>query len=471
MEVLRPLKIYFLPFFAQGHLIPLIHLARLVASRGQQVTILTTPSNAQLFDKTLQDDRASGHHIRVHIIKFPSNQVGLPSGIENLVSATDNQTAGKIHMASYLIKQEIEAFLKNNPPDVFIPDIMFTWSESSSKSLGIPRLIFNPISIFDVCMIHAIKTHPEAFDSEEGPYKIPGLPHPLTLPIKPSPGFARITEDLLDGEKDSQGVIVNSFNELDAEYTEYYEKLTGRKVWPIGPTSLMVQQKKVPAAVADDEEEHECLTWLNTKEKDSVLYICFGSQCRLSDEQVLEMATALEASGHQFLWVVHGENEKLQQFEEDMRKQNRGMLIKGWAPQPLILNHPAIGGFVTHCGWNSTVEAISFGVPMITMPGFADQYYNEKLVTEVHGFGVEVGAAEWTISPYDPKKKVVSRELIEKAVKRLMDDGEESKKIRNKAKEMKDKAWKAVHEGGGSHQNLIALIDHLQKKLLPNRAG
>lgn len=473
MEISRALKIYFLPFFAQGHLIPLLHLARLVASRGQHVTIVTTPSNAQLFDKTIDEDRASGYRIRIHIIEFPSNQVGLPAGVENLFAASDNQTAGKIAMAAHLIQPQIEAFMKESPPDFFIPDIMFTWSEASAKRLGIPRLIFNPISIFDVCMIEAIKSHPEAFP-DSGPYHIPGLPHPLTLPIKPSPGFARLTETLVDAEKDSHGVIVNSFAELDVEYTHHYEKLTGRKVWHIGPTSLMVQ-KTVASTVGGDEQE--CLSWLNDKEKDSVVYICFGSLCRLSDEQLFEIASGLEASGHQFLWVVHRKNKDKEEndgdvvwlpqgFEEKMRKENRGMLIKGWAPQPLILNHPATGGFLTHCGWNAVAEAISVGVPMITMPGFGDQYYNEKLITEVHGFGVEVGAAEWSLSPYDAKNKVVSGERIEKAVKRLMDDGEEGRRIRSKAKEMKEKAWKAVQEGGSSHNSLTALIDHLQS-LLP----
>ncbi|KAK7312046.1 hypothetical protein VNO77_35578 [Canavalia gladiata] len=473
METSRPLKIYFLPFFAQGHLIPLVHLARLVASGGQQVTIITTPSNARLFDKTIDEDTASGYHIRVHVIKFPSNQVGLPDGVENLFSASDNQTAGKIHMAAHLIRSEIQAFMNHSPPDIFIPDIMFTWSEASAKNLGIPRFIFNPISIFDVCMIEAIKSHPEAFASDSGPYRIPGLPHPLTLPIKPSPGFAALTESLVNAEKDSHGVIVNSFAELDAEYTQHYETLTGRKVWHIGPSSLMVQ-KTVPIAVGD---EHECLKWLSTKEHDSVVYICFGSMCLLSDEQLYQIARGLEASGHQFLWVVHRKNNEQEDngwlpegFEEKMTKEHRGMLIKGWAPQPLILNHPSTGGFLTHCGWNAVAEAISAGVPMITMPGFSDQYYNEKLITEVHGFGVEVGAAEWCISPYEAKKKVVGGERIEMAVKRLMDGKEEGNKIRSKAKEMQLKAWKAIQEGGSSHNSLTALVDHF-KSLVPTPAA
>ncbi|KAL5171708.1 Scopoletin glucosyltransferase [Glycine soja] len=481
-SVSRPLKIYFLPFFSPGHLIPLVQLARLVAARGQHVTIITTPANAQLFDQNIDKDTASGHHIRVHIIKFPNAHVGLPEGIEHLSAATNNETAYKIHMAAHLIMPQLESLVKHSPPDVFIPDILFTWTKDFSQKLSISRLVFNPISIFDVCMIHAIKTHPEAFASDSGPFLIPDLPHPLTLPVKPSPGFAALTESLLDGEQDSHGVIVNSFADLDAEYTQHYQKLTGRKVWHVGPSSLMVQKTVKSSTV--DESRHDCLTWLDSKKESSVLYICFGSLSLISDEQLYQIATGLEGSGHCFIWVVHRKNKDGEEgdsssssgkwlpegFEEKIAKENRGMLIKGWAPQPLILNHPAVGGFLTHCGWNAVAEAISSGVPMVTMPGFGDQYYNEKLITEVHGFGVEVGAAEWSISPYEGKKKVVSGERIESAVKRLMDDGEKGKRMRSKAKEMQEKAWKAVQEGGSSYDSLTALIHHF-KTLVPNHVN
>jgi hypothetical protein len=354
---------------------------------------------------------------------------------------------------------------------------MFTWSESTSKDLQIPRLVFNPISILDVCMTLAIQAHPEAFVSDSGPYQIPGLPHPITLQIKPSPGFVRLTESLIKGENGSHGVIVNSFNELDEGYTEYYENLTGRKVWHVGPTSLMVEntKEKVVSSISNgsSSEKHASLTWLDMQEPSSVVYISFGSLCSLSNEQLMELAIGLVASKHKFLWVVRrkeGEDEDNwlpKDFEQEMKEKKRGILIKGWVPQPLILDHPSIGGFLTHCGWNATVEAISSGVPMITMPGFGDQYYNEKLVTEVHRIGVEVGASEWSLSPYDAKKTAVSAEKIEKAVKSLMDNDGEGGEIRKRAKEMKAKAWKAVQEGGSSQNCLTKLVDYLQNVVVP----
>ncbi|QCD81938.1 UDP-glucosyl transferase 73C [Vigna unguiculata] len=137
---------------AHPHQISLVQLSRLVASRGQHVTIVTTPDNAELFQKTIDDDIAFDHHICVHVIKFPNTRVGLPEAVENLVSATMSTTAAKIHMAAHFIQPQIEAILKESHPNIFIPDILFTWSKDLSKTFQIQRLVFNPISIFDTVL-------------------------------------------------------------------------------------------------------------------------------------------------------------------------------------------------------------------------------------------------------------------------------------------------------------------------------
>ncbi|CAL0303042.1 unnamed protein product [Lupinus luteus] len=467
----QALKIYFLPFFSGGHVIPMVNLARLVASQGHQVTIITTPSNAKIFDKTINEEDTSFH---VHIIKFPSNQVGLPVGVENLLEAYDNQTVRKVLMAANFIQPEVEAFMKLNPPDIFIPDMVFTWSEATAKTLRIPRLIFKPLPIFYFCMIEANKS---IDDPKEEAFLLPN-------DTKLDPNYVRFHESIVNSANNSDGVIVNTFLELEEEYIQLYEKLIGCKAWLIGPTSLTTQ-KIIGTCMNND--EHKCFSFLSSKEQNSVLYISFGSMSLLSDEQLFEIASGIEASGHQFLWVVHSKNKRKdgktkeeeeeeeeelkwlpKGFEEKMMKEKRGMIIKGWAPQVSILNHSSIGGFLSQCGWNAALETIGAGVPMITMPIFSDHYFNERFISEVQGFGVEVEeGGEWSLSPYDPKKKVVSRESIEKGVRRLMDGGEESMKIRSKAKELQEKAWKAVEEGGSSHNTLIALINHLHT-LLPN---
>ncbi|KAK9286589.1 hypothetical protein L1049_014989 [Liquidambar formosana] len=140
--------------------------------------------------------------------------------------------------------------------------------------------------------------------------------------------------------------------------------------------------------------------------------------------------------------------------------EGKGWIRRGWAPQVLILDHKAIGGFVTHCGWNSTLEGLTAGVPMVTWPLFADQFYNEKLVTDVLRVGVEVGAQEWS-RWIDNKKVSVKRDNIEKAVTQLM-AGEEAEEMRNQARALKEMARRATEEGGSSYSDLNALIDELR---------
>jgi hypothetical protein len=163
--------------------------------------------------------------------------------------------------------------------------------------------------------------------------------------------------------------------------------------------------------------------WLNSKKPGSVIYACLGSLCRLIPAQLIELGLGLEASNQPFIWVIktgerHLELEEWlvkERFEE--RIKGRGLLIKGWAPQVLILSHPAVGGFITHCGWNSTLESVCSGVPMITWPLFAEQFFNEKLVVEVLRIGIKVGV-EIPVRWGDEEKVgvLVKKDGVEKAI-------------------------------------------------------
>ncbi|KAL8474657.1 hypothetical protein ACS0TY_031196 [Phlomoides rotata] len=166
----------------------------------------------------------------------------------------------------------------------------------------------------------------------------------------------------------------------------------------------------------------------------------------------------LSASGQDFIWVVRrGKNQEdslPKGFEE--RIKGKGLIIREWAPQVMILHHPAIGAFVTHCGWNSTLEGICAGVPMVTWPIFAEQFYNEKLVTEVLGTDVSVGSKKWQ----RVASEGVGWEAVAKAVERVV-AGDEGAKMRSRAKYNKEMARKAVEQGGSSFNALNALIDEL----------
>ncbi|PSS02691.1 Scopoletin glucosyltransferase [Actinidia chinensis var. chinensis] len=273
----------------------------------------------------------------------------------------------------------------------------------------------------------------------------------------------------MEAEAASYGVVVNSFRELEPAYAEHYKKVIGRKVWHIGPVSLSNRDNEDKARRGNKTsiDEHECLNWLASKKPNSVLCVCFGSLSNFSTARLLEIAMGLEASGQQFIWVVRkGKTKEEEEKEEwlpeafEQRLEEKGLIIRGWAPQVLILDHETVGGFMTHCGWNLILEGVAAGVPMIAWPLFAEQFYNEKLVTDILRVGVGVGAQEWCRWPED-SKIYVKKEDIENAVAQLM-DGEEAEEIRGRAKVIGAMAKKAVEKGGSSYSDFSDLLEKLK---------
>uniref|UniRef100_A0A2N9F7N5 Uncharacterized protein n=1 Tax=Fagus sylvatica TaxID=28930 RepID=A0A2N9F7N5_FAGSY len=151
-------------------------------------------------------------------------------------------------------------------------------------------------------------------------------------------------------------------------------------------------------------------------------------------------------------------------FEE--RVKGRGLLIRGWAPQVLILSHPVIGGFLTHCGWKSTLEGICGGIPMITMPLFDEQFFNEKLIVQVLEIGVRVGVEVDAVMHLGEEEKfgvLVKRENVKEAVDKVMGEGEEIEKRRERVRKLAEMAKKAIEEGGSSYLNITLLLKDIMQ--------
>ncbi|XP_057510568.1 probable UDP-glucosyl transferase 73B6 [Actinidia eriantha] len=464
----RPLEIFVIPFLSPGHMIPLCEMVSLFAARGHRVTIITTPSNAAHIHKATP----RGGDFSFHAIPFPAKEVGLPEGLENFFDAKDLDTASKLHTGMVLLRHEMEEFIAARRPDCVVSDMFHPWTADTAARLRIPRLVFHTACMFALCLKEAVRS-PDSphlrVKSDYEPFVFPGLPDPITMTRSQLPdyvrtpnGYTQMMEEWREAELKSYGVLVNNFYELDSAYTHQYKKIMGHKIFSIGPAAMIHRKNgdKVERGNKTVVGEHECLSFLDSKKPNSVLYICFGSACIFPNDQLMEIACGLEASGHHFIWVVFGkDNEELVHEKEDWlpkgfeeRTRERGMIVKGWAPQVLILDHPSIGGFLTHCGWNSIIEGVSAGVPMVTWPLYAEQFYYEKLVTQVLGIGVDAG------------KEVVKRENVERAIRKLMDTGDLAAETRRqKAKELGEKARRAVEEGGSSHRNLSLLIEELKQ--------
>ncbi|PSS02690.1 Scopoletin glucosyltransferase [Actinidia chinensis var. chinensis] len=474
------LHIYFFPMMAYGHMIPIVDMARLFAGCGVRTTIILTPLNAAHLSKTIERDKELGLDMSIQLISFPSDEVGLPEGCENLSSITSPEMASKVYKATELLQQAFEKLLEEECPDCLVADVFFPWATEVASKFGIPRLVFHGTSAYALCIYHVMhRQQPyKNVESDSDFFTVPDLPDTIKLTRRQLPDhirdgtenvLTRLIERVMEAEAASYGVVVNSFRELEPAYAEHYKKVIGRKVWHIGPVSLSNRDNEDKARRGNKTsiDEHECLNWLASKKPNSVLYVCFGSLSNFSSAQLLEIAMGLEASGQQFIWVVRkGKTKEEEEKEEwlpeafEQRLEGKGLIIRGWAPQLLILNHEAVGGFMTHCGWNSMLEGVTEGVPMIAWPLFAEQFYNEKLVTDILRVGVAVGAQEWCRWPEDTKIYVMKEDL-EKAVTQLM-DGEEAEEIRSRAKALSAMAKKAVKKGGSSYSDVSDLLEELK---------
>ncbi|KNA18894.1 hypothetical protein SOVF_066420, partial [Spinacia oleracea] len=193
-----------------------------------------------------------------------------------------------------------------------------------------------------------------------------------------------------------------------------------------------------------------CMNWLNTKQVGSVVYVSFGSVANLSAEQIAEIANALKQISSSFLWIVREAEQKKLPKDFINETSDKG-LVMSWCPQLDVLAHEAVGCFITHCGWNSMIEATSFGVPMLGMPQFMDQFLDAHFLEKVWGVGIRSKADE---------KIFVTCDEIKRGVEEIM-YGERASMIKENAAKWKDLAKEAVGEGGSSDKNIGEIINWL----------
>ncbi|XP_027334238.1 hydroquinone glucosyltransferase-like [Abrus precatorius] len=256
------------------------------------------------------------------------------------------------------------------------------------------------------------------------------------------------------------GIFVNSFLGMErGPIKALTEEGSGKPpVYAVGP---IIQTDK---GCGNDANAIECVAWLDRQQPSSVLYVCFGSGGTLSHEQMIELAYGLELSGHKFLWVVRGPSNtpnatyldaqngvnplKFLPFGFLERTKEQGMVIPSWAPQVQVLGHSSIGGFLSHCGWNSTLESVVQGVPLITWPLFAEQRMNAVVLSE----GLKVG-----LRPRVSENGLIEKVEIAKVIKGLM-EGEEGKEMLKRMKKLKEDAISALKEDGSSAKTISQLV-------------
>ncbi|GKB67845.1 scopoletin glucosyltransferase-like protein [Tanacetum coccineum] len=407
-------------------------MAVLFASRGVQATIITTRETTRLFTKSIQKTKNYTYQITLHIIESRAAKAGLPPGLENSDKPVPSQYLTSFFDVISMLQEPFEQFIQQAQPNCIVADMFYPWTTKIAAKYNIPRIVFNGTGFFPLCVVEAMRVYDPARDvsSDSEPFIVPHLPHKIMSTKKQLArieeikveGFVKVMIQASEAEVTSYGVVINSFYELEPEYARHYREVVKKKAWHIGPVSLCSKNKEDTLERGEKSgiSGQECLRWLDSKAHDSVVYVGFGTMVTVTSSQLYEIAMGLEACDNDFIWVIKNEEESSfpEGFEARLKEKGKGLIIKGWAPQVLILDHGSVGGFVTHCGWNSVLEGVAGGVAMVAWPVMAEQFFNAKLVTDVLEIGVSIGDVEWSATS---TCEGVKRETIANAVARLMD--------------------------------------------------
>ncbi|KAM7516737.1 hypothetical protein LguiA_006320 [Lonicera macranthoides] len=455
-----PPHIAVFPGAGMGHLIPILRLASMLASRNCIITVIAVQPTVSA---------AESAHITAFFATHPHiNRLDfhiLPSTPSNSPTKTDHFFA-QFEAISHSIHLLYPMLSASSPPlsTIFTDFVVAASVSRVADDLCIPYYIVSTTSArFFSLLAYLPHLKLENYYNSTGSSRtieIPGLtPLPLSsIPppfFDPSNLFASVAVSNAPSLSKARGVLLNTFDWFE---TETLTALNNGQVssnlapvLPIGPFEPPVL-----------EQGHCLLPWLDEQAAKSVLYISFGSRTTMSKEQMRELGTGLERSGHKFLWVLKGnkvdkeDKEQVQDLLDESfieRTKNKGMLVKGWVNQEEILAHPSIGGFVSHCGWNSVIEAARRGVPVLAWPQHGDQKINAEVV-EKAGLGVRVSGWGWG------GEGLVKGEEIGEKIRGLMEDD----KVRAKANKVGEEAKNCGMVSGSSQKAFHGVIQMLKPK-------
>ncbi|KAL7107710.1 hypothetical protein ACP275_06G071700 [Erythranthe tilingii] len=469
-----------IPFPAQGHINPMLKLAKLLHNGGFHITFVNTEYNHHRLLKSRGPDSLTG----LPSFRFETIPDGLPPPPEDAADATQDipslcestTTTCLAPFRDLLAKLNDTASSDVPPVSCVVSDGVMSFTADAAEELGIPEVLFWTTS---ACGFYCYTQYGNVIEKGYAPLAdtscltngyletvIEGIPNMEGMRIRDIPSFIRTTnkDDIYmvkfvlqetKRAKRASAIVLNTFEELERETINALSSILP-PIYPIGPLNLIekhvIEDKGLNLLGSNLwKEDQECLKWLDAKEPNSVVYVNFGSITVMTPDQLNEFAWGLANSKQPFLWVIRpnlvsGEKVVLPRgFLEETKE--RGMLAN-WCPQEKVLSHSSVGGFLTHSGWNSTLESIGSGVPMICWPFFAEQQTNCWYCCTKWGVGIEIDSD-------------VKRNGVETLVTKLM-VGEEGRQMRNKAVEWKNLARDSAE--GSSYRNLRNLIDQV---LLP----
>ncbi|MCO5600717.1 hypothetical protein L7F22_054832 [Adiantum nelumboides] len=458
----RALHALVLPHPLQGHITPLLQLSqKLASSYNVAITFIVT------------QHILSKMQINCHpLVKF----VGLADNLSqehprksNFEDAYEAVMGMETSLDSFL--QELSS--QSQLPSFIIADTFATWTQKLAFKYSIPRVAFVTTSatalavmswtskLIDLGILPLKTVNGSSKYADQHITCIPGVPplepHDIPLSMR-SPSVSHYRMQFVISQfaelSKAAAVMVNSVTELEKMVLEKLEFKV--PVFCVGPTLRLggenfLFQNVIRTSIWPEQEN--CLPWLDKQESGSVLYVSFGSIASLDKAQLAELSFGLEASDQPFLWVIRpgsfeGPLSDLLPIGFVDRTKTKACIVS-WCPQLLVLSHHAVGGFMTHCGWNSILENLCLGgVPMICWPDAAEQALNAKIIVDIWKVGLKVRKEE---------DGTVKREEVERVVRAVMRE-QGAKELEGKAGELGNVAKRAVEEGGSSLKNIEKVL-------------
>ncbi|PIA54527.1 hypothetical protein AQUCO_00900820v1 [Aquilegia coerulea] len=476
MEQTPVAHVLIFPFPAQGHVNSMLKLAELLCFSGLYVTFLNTK---HYHKRLLRFTDAETRFESFPKFRFQTITDGLPddhsrsvSYIKDLITGIESvQPAFRELMISNNLNSD------NWPPvTCTIIDGLIAFFMDVSKELGIPSISFRTTS---ACYLWSCFCYQNLTEAGEFPFAdndmdkliscVPGMQGFLRR--RDLPSFYRIKElndpflklavtQTINSTRAS-ATILNTFEDLEgpilSEMRPHFPK-----IYTLGPLHAHLSSRRTNSFAPSDssnslwEVDRSCMTWLDSQPLKSVVYVSFGSIALMTRNEMLEFWHGLVNSGKRFLWVIRPDsvkdNDQKSQIPTELTEgtKDRGYMV-GWCPQEQVLVHPAVGGFLTHSGWNSTLESIIAGLPMVCWPVMGDQQINSRFVSQVWKIGLDM-------------KDVCDRLTVEKMVNDLMENKRDE--LARSMDEISQMAKKSVSEGGTSWCNLEELIEDIKSMKL-----
>ncbi|XP_021717865.1 UDP-glycosyltransferase 86A1-like [Chenopodium quinoa] len=458
-----------LPLPLQGHLNPAVNFSlKLASSKNFTITFLTFEFLHQQITQACPRDNSDDIFSRARTgldIRYRAIPDGLPLEFDR-AGKGDEFVGWCLHGGMFdLMDKEIEKLVLNSNPkvDVLIIDSFYPWASKIAKKFGLRSASFwtEPALVFNLYYhIHLLKQH--------GHFDCPDI---RKDPIDYIPGVDSIDpQDLMsylhdkDISTNIHNSIFQSFQEIrladyvlcnTVEELESNTILALQDIMPIFAIGPIFQSESLENIVSTSLwAKSNCLEWLGTKPNCSVLYVSFGSLANFTQNDVVEIAYGLMESNVDFIWVLrprtvlHESNHLLPMGFEDL-VCGRGMVVP-WTNQIAVLSHPAIGGFLTHCGWNSVLDSMWYEVPMLCFPVFSDQFPNQKLVVD-----------DWKVGINLCKEKPLRKEITAQ-IKSFMIQ-HKGNELRKHISVLRKLLGNALEDGGSSSKNLDLFIEHLDQ--------